>query len=64
MSGPAPFDQRLIVVLAAGRSGSTWLNQLLLAHPRIAGVEEGETAIFHGLLDTTGSTPTDAGAQA
>lgn len=51
MRTEASFADRLIVILATGRSGSTWLNQLLLSHPRIAGVDEGETAIFHGLAD-------------
>lgn len=37
---------RLIVVLGAARSGTTWLHRLLSAHPAVAGTEVGETWLF------------------
>jgi hypothetical protein len=38
--------QRLVVVLGAARSGTTWLHRLLCANPMIAGTETGETWLF------------------
>lgn len=38
-------------VLSAPRSGSTWLTGLLLTHPSVAGLADGETWIFQGLRD-------------
>ena len=40
---------RLVLVFGVPRSGTTWLEQLLLAHPRTAGVDEGETWIFQAV---------------
>ncbi|HWB67888.1 MAG TPA: sulfotransferase [Mycobacteriales bacterium] len=37
---------RLVVVLGAARSGTTWLHRLLCASPLIAGTETGETWLF------------------
>ncbi|HEX3705318.1 MAG TPA: sulfotransferase [Mycobacteriales bacterium] len=42
----SPLHERVIVVLGAARSGTTWLHRLLSAHPRIAGTETGETWLF------------------
>jgi hypothetical protein len=39
-------DGRLIVVLGAARSGTTWLHRMLSAHPQIAGTPTGETWLF------------------
>lgn len=46
----SPFADQVIVVLSSVRSGSTWLVELLGAHPAI-GTTKGETWIFHGLLN-------------
>lgn len=51
--GPGPDDppdltDRLILVVGSPRSGTTWLEQLLLAHPQTGGVEEAETWLFRG----------------
>lgn len=37
---------RLIVVLGAARSGTTWLHRVLSAHPAVAGTALGETWLF------------------
>ncbi len=37
---------RLVVVLGAARSGTTWLHRMLSAHPQLAGTETGETWLF------------------
>jgi hypothetical protein len=46
---PSPLQDRLIVVLGCGRSGTTWLQRLLLTHPRVAGMPGNETWLFHQL---------------
>jgi hypothetical protein len=45
----APYDDRLIIVLGANRSGTTWLQRMLLSHPEIDGLDERETWLFHSL---------------
>jgi hypothetical protein len=47
----SPFDGRVVFVLGAPRSGTTWLTGLLLAHPDAVGLSEGETWIFQALRD-------------
>src|SRR4051812_31740828 len=47
--GPSPMQDRLIVVLGCGRSGTTWLQQLWLARDRVAGLEHNESWVFHQL---------------
>lgn len=47
--GPAFCDADLIVILGAGRSGTTWLHRLLTAHPAVTGTPSGETWLFAGL---------------
>lgn len=42
----SPLAGRLVVILGAPRSGTTWLHRLLSAHPRIAGTATGETWLF------------------
>lgn len=37
---------RLVVVLGAARSGTTWLHRMITAHSRIAGTKTGETWLF------------------
>jgi hypothetical protein len=37
---------RLIVILGAARSGTTWTHRMLSAHPQVAGIETGETWLF------------------
>lgn len=44
-----PLQDRLVVVLGCGRSGTTWLQQLWLAHDRVAGLAGNETWLFHQL---------------
>jgi hypothetical protein len=41
---------RLVLVFGVPRSGTTWLEQLLLAHSRTGGVEAVETWIFQAVL--------------
>jgi hypothetical protein len=47
--GDSPLQDRLILIVGSHRSGTTWLHQLVVAHPRIAGVEKAETWVFSGL---------------
>ncbi|HVT66004.1 MAG TPA: sulfotransferase [Mycobacteriales bacterium] len=42
----SPLRDRVIVVLGAARSGTTWLHRLISAHPMVAGTETGETWLF------------------
>jgi LPS sulfotransferase NodH len=46
----SPFADRGVIVLATTRSGSTWLVELLGAHPAV-GTTKGESTIFHALND-------------
>lgn len=41
-----PLRDRVVIVLGAARSGTTWLHRMLCAHPDIAGTETGETWLF------------------
>lgn len=43
------LTDRLVLVVGCPRSGTTWLEHLLLSHPRAGGVEEVETWLFQGL---------------
>jgi LPS sulfotransferase NodH len=45
----SPLADRLVIVCGCPRSGTTWLEQLLLAHPGTAGVDEAETWLFLSL---------------
>ena len=47
----SPFTGRVLFVLGAPRSGTTWLAGLLLTHPGAAGLPEGETWVFQALRD-------------
>lgn len=42
---------RLTVIVGCPRSGTTWLGQMLLAHPAVTGINEGETSLFLCLGD-------------
>jgi hypothetical protein len=42
----AGWDGRLLVVLGCGRSGTTWLETLLMAAPEAGGVDGAETFLF------------------
>ena len=48
-----PIDQslfgRLVVVVGCGRSGTTWLEELLMAHPSVGGAPRTESWIFQQL---------------
>jgi hypothetical protein len=46
----SPYSDRVIEVLGAVRSGTTWLVELLGAHPDV-GTTKGESWIFHSLWD-------------
>jgi hypothetical protein len=45
----AAFDGQLVFVLGAPRSGTTWLAELLQAHPSAVGIPQGETQVFWAL---------------
>lgn len=42
----APWPGRLLVVLGCGRSGTTWLERMLLASPHAGGVDGAESFLF------------------
>lgn len=42
----SPLRDRVIVVLGAARSGTTWMHRMISAHPSVAGTETGETWLF------------------
>ena len=46
----SPFANRTVIVLGPVRSGTTWLVELLLAHPALAGLS-WESTIFMALWD-------------
>lgn len=48
VSGNDRMRDRLVIILGTNRSGTTWLNHLLLAHREICGVEY-ETSLFWSL---------------
>jgi hypothetical protein len=43
------FDARPVFVVGAPRSGTTWLAELLQAHPDTVGIPQGETQLFWAL---------------
>jgi hypothetical protein len=43
------MTDRLVVIVGCGRSGTTWLEQLFLAHRRIGGVARSESWVFQQL---------------
>jgi hypothetical protein len=45
----SPMADKLVVIVGCGRSGTTWLEQLFLAHPRIGGVPRSESWVFQQL---------------
>ena len=47
----SPLRDRLIVVVGAPRSGTTWLEELFMAHPRVGGIAATETWLFEQLSD-------------
>ena len=48
--GDSPFADRVVIVLGKARSGTTWLVQLLAAHPDFASLS-WESTVFYGLID-------------
>ncbi|MCU1450986.1 MAG: hypothetical protein JWP02_3156 [Acidimicrobiales bacterium] len=46
----SPFADRTVIVLGSVRSGTTWLVELLLAHPDLAGLN-WESTVFLGLWE-------------
>jgi len=48
-SDESPMQDRLIVIVGAGRSGTTWLEELLLAYDDMGGLSGHETWLFHQL---------------
>jgi len=45
----SPMQDRLIVIVGAGRSGTTWLEELLLSYDDMGGLSGHETWLFHQL---------------
>lgn len=50
-SSGSAFAHRLVSVFGAPRSGTTWLEQMLLSHPATAGTPELESRIFAAISD-------------
>lgn len=48
-AGDSPMQDRLLVVVGAGRSGTTWLEELLLTYEDMGGLSGHETWLFHQL---------------
>ena len=48
-SAESPMQDRLIVIVGAGRSGTTWLEELLLSYDDMGGLTGHETWLFHQL---------------
>ena len=44
-----PLRDRLVIVAGVARSGTTWLESLLMTHPQVGGVERTETFLFSAL---------------
>jgi hypothetical protein len=49
--GPSPLADRAVFILGCFRSGTTWLEHLLLAHPFTCGLDGRESWVFEGLAD-------------
>lgn len=47
--GPALAESKLVVIIGCARSGTTWLEHLLMAHPDAGGVERAESFVFFDL---------------
>ena len=45
----SPLADRVVLVVGCPRSGTTWVERLLLSHPSAGGVEDRETWLFQGL---------------
>lgn len=45
----SPLQDRLLLVIGCGRSGTTWLHRLLLTHPDIDGLPRHESWLFEQL---------------
>lgn len=58
------MTDRLIVIVGCGRSGTTWLESLLMAHPRCGGIEETESFVFHQVEPLWVNLRSDAGLHA
>jgi hypothetical protein len=46
---PTRWRDRVVVVVGSGRSGTTWLQQLWLAHEDVSGLDHHESWLFHQL---------------
>lgn len=57
----SPLRDRLVVIVGCGRSGTTWLESLLMAHPLLGGMAETETWLFHQLERLWGNLRSGAG---
>jgi hypothetical protein len=47
---PPSKHGRLVLIIGANRSGTTWLNQLMQAHREVCGIDRGETELFLALM--------------
>ena len=47
----SPLTNRVVFILGCFRSGTTWLEHLLLAHPSASGLDGRESWVFEGLAD-------------
>jgi hypothetical protein len=45
----SPFADRAVFIIGMPRSGTTWLGQLLQAHPEVVGLDAGESRLFVAL---------------
>lgn len=47
----SPFEGRALFILGCARSGTTWLNGLLLSHPSMSGQATAESWVFRAVRD-------------
>lgn len=46
---PQDLADRLLLIVGAPRSGTTWLERLLMTHPQAAGIDEAESWLFRAV---------------
>jgi hypothetical protein len=60
-SEASELQDRLVVIVGCGRSGTTWLQQLWVAHDRVAGLVHNESWLFHQLRHLWSTFTSDGG---